>query len=139
MVPSQEMFRGLKDTFGRMTDVQTAVQALQEAELFRTQVGEFGTDMARQMAMDPKTSPCKNYSPQHLLTLVLQYFAYKLVLHMQRLGGCCLDQALRTLRSLLCCWFHNVVRPVDASATGVLLPCCIQRSGIACPTRNLTS
>jgi hypothetical protein len=36
MVPSQEMFRGLKDTFGRMTDVQTAVQALQEAELFRT-------------------------------------------------------------------------------------------------------
>jgi hypothetical protein len=63
MVPSQEMFRGLKDTFGRMTDVQTAVQALHEAELFRTQVGEFGTDMARQMAMDPKTSPCKNYSP----------------------------------------------------------------------------
>jgi hypothetical protein len=43
------MFRGLKDTFGRMTDVQTAVQALHEAELFRTQVGEFGTDMARQI------------------------------------------------------------------------------------------
>jgi hypothetical protein len=63
MVPSQEMFRGLKDTFRRMTDVQTAVQALQEAELFRTWVGKFGTDMARQMAMDPKTSPCKNYSP----------------------------------------------------------------------------
>jgi hypothetical protein len=62
MVPSQEMFRGLKDTFGRTTNVQTAMQALQEAELFCTQVGEFGTDMARQMAMDPKTSPCKNYS-----------------------------------------------------------------------------
>jgi hypothetical protein len=46
-----------------MMDVQTTVQALQEAELFRMQVGEFGTDMARQMAMDPKMSPCKNYSP----------------------------------------------------------------------------
>jgi hypothetical protein len=36
MVPSQEMFRELKDTFGRMTNVQTAVQTLQEAELFHT-------------------------------------------------------------------------------------------------------
>jgi hypothetical protein len=31
MVPIQEMFRGLKDTFERMTDAQTAVKALQEA------------------------------------------------------------------------------------------------------------
>jgi hypothetical protein len=60
MVPTQEMFRGLKDTFGRMTDVQTAVQALQEAELFCTQVGEFGTDMARQIVTPdfPKETKC---------------------------------------------------------------------------------
>jgi len=54
------MFRGLKDTFERMTDVQSAVQALQEFEVFRQKVGEFGSEMAMRMAMDPKTSPCKS-------------------------------------------------------------------------------
>jgi hypothetical protein len=91
------MFRGLKDTFGCMTDVQTAVQALQKAELFRQKVGEFGSDMGMQMALDPKTMPCKNYSPRHLLSSLLEYFAYILDFHAQRPGGCCLDQALRTL------------------------------------------
>jgi len=62
MDPTQEMFRGLKDTFERMTDVQSAVQALQELEVFRQKVGEFGSEMAMRMAMDPKTSPCKSYS-----------------------------------------------------------------------------
>ena len=62
MEPTQEMFRGLKDTFERMTDVQSAVQALQELEVFRQKVGEFGSEMAMRMAMDPKTSPCKSYS-----------------------------------------------------------------------------
>jgi hypothetical protein len=76
------MFRGLKVTFGRMTDVQTAVQALQEVELFREKVGDFGSEMAMQMVMDPKTSPCKNYSPTTSPRGV------------QQPGGCCLDQAL---------------------------------------------
>ena len=62
MDPTQEMFRGLKDTFQRMTDVQSAVQALQEFEVFRTKVGEFGSEMAIKMAMNLKTSPCKSYS-----------------------------------------------------------------------------
>ena len=62
MDPTQEMFRGLKDTFERMTDVQSAVQALQEFEEFRTKVGEFGSEMAMKMAMDPRTSPCRSYS-----------------------------------------------------------------------------
>ena len=62
MDPTQEMFRGLNDTFERMTDVQSAVQALQELEVFRQKVGEFGSEMAMRMAMDPKTSPCKSYS-----------------------------------------------------------------------------
>jgi hypothetical protein len=35
MEPTPEMFRSLKDTFQSMTDVQTTVQALQEAEVFR--------------------------------------------------------------------------------------------------------
>ena len=42
MDPTQEIFRGLKDTFERMTDVQSTVQALQEIDLFRQKVGEFG-------------------------------------------------------------------------------------------------
>jgi hypothetical protein len=45
MEPTPEMFRSLKDTFQSMTDVQTAVQALQEAEVFRQKHGEFGTEM----------------------------------------------------------------------------------------------
>jgi len=39
MDPTQEMFRGLKDTFQRMTDIHSAVQALQEFDVFRQKVG----------------------------------------------------------------------------------------------------
>jgi hypothetical protein len=62
MEPTPEMFCYLKDTFQSMTDVQTAVQALQEAEVFRQKLGEFDTDMSRRAAIDPKTSPCKSNS-----------------------------------------------------------------------------
>ena len=65
MDPTQQMFCGLKDTFQCMTDVQSAMQALQELELFRQKVGEFGSEMAMKMAMDLKTSPCKSYSVRH--------------------------------------------------------------------------
>jgi hypothetical protein len=41
-------------------DVQIVVQALQEAEVFRQKHDEFGTEMARRAAIDPKTSPCKS-------------------------------------------------------------------------------
>jgi hypothetical protein len=62
MEPTPEIFHSLKDTFQSMMDVQTAVQALQEAEVFRQKLGEFGTDMARRVAIDPRTSPCKSNS-----------------------------------------------------------------------------
>ena len=62
MEPTQQMFRGLKDTFQRMTDLQSAVQALQELDVFRQKIGEYSSDMAMRMAMDPKTSPCKSCS-----------------------------------------------------------------------------
>ena len=58
---------------------------------------------------------------------------------MQRPGGCCSDQVLQSCCILPCGLFHNVVRPVDASGTGVLLSCCIQRFAIGCRTRNLIS
>ena len=60
MDPTQEMFRGPKDIFQRMTDLQSAVQSLQEFDVFRPKIGEFGSEMAMRMAMDPKTSPCKS-------------------------------------------------------------------------------
>ena len=62
MDPTQEMFRGLKDTFQGMTDLQSAVQTLQELDVFRQKIGEYSSDMAMRMAMDPKTSPCKSCS-----------------------------------------------------------------------------
>ena len=43
MDPTQEMFHGLKDTFQRMTDLQSAVQALQEFDVFRQKVGEYSS------------------------------------------------------------------------------------------------
>ena len=75
MDPTQEIFRGLKDIFQRMTDLQSAVQALQELDVFRQKVGEFGSEMAMRMAMDPKTSPCKSYSVRHCC------FLYSNILH----------------------------------------------------------
>jgi hypothetical protein len=65
MEPTPEMFRSLKDTFQSMMDVQTAVQALQEAKVFCQKHGEFGTEMARRAVFDPKTSPCKSNFVHH--------------------------------------------------------------------------
>ena len=62
MDPTPEIFRGLKYTFQRMTDLPSAVQALQELDLFRQKVGEFGGEMAMKMAMDARTSPCRSCS-----------------------------------------------------------------------------
>jgi hypothetical protein len=91
MEPTPEMFRSLKDTFQSMTDVQTAVQALQEAEVFRQKLGESGTEMARRAAIDPKTSPCKSNYNLPLLFLYCKFQIYWLLiqlhLHLQHLGG----------------------------------------------------
>jgi len=48
-----------------MTDLQSAVQALQEFDVFWQKVGEYSSEMAMRMAMDPKTSPCKSYFVRH--------------------------------------------------------------------------
>ena len=57
--PTVTMFGGLKEAFSRMTDIHTSIVALQEAEIFRQQLGEFSTELAQKMAMDPKTTPGK--------------------------------------------------------------------------------
>ena len=76
MDPTQEMFRGLKDTFQRMTDLQSAVQALQELDVFRQKVGEFGGEMAMNMAMDHRTSPYKKLFRTTLFCALFEYIAY---------------------------------------------------------------
>lgn len=55
--PTPVMFGGLKEAFERMTDVHTAVLALQEAETFRRHLGEFASELAIRMATDPNTTP----------------------------------------------------------------------------------
>jgi hypothetical protein len=67
MDPTREMYRMLKDCFEHMTDVESVVQALQEAEVFRMKHGEYGSEMAQRMATDPKTSPCKRSSQRQLI------------------------------------------------------------------------
>ena len=69
MDPTPEMFRGLKDTFQRMTGLPSAVQALQELDLFWQKVGEFGGEMAMKMVMNPRISPCMSYSVRHYFLL----------------------------------------------------------------------
>jgi hypothetical protein len=72
MEPTPEMFHSLKDTFQSMTDLQTVVQALQDAEVFRRKHGDFAQEIAMRAAIDPKTSPCKINSVQPLLFPLLQ-------------------------------------------------------------------
>jgi hypothetical protein len=67
------MFGGLKETFQQMMDVQCAVQALQEAEIFRQKLGEFGSELAMKMATDPRTTPCKSTFYTHLVSYIGTY------------------------------------------------------------------
>jgi hypothetical protein len=60
MDPTPELYRMLKAAFECMLNVESAVQPLQEAKMFHTKHGEYGSEMARRMTTDPKTSPCKS-------------------------------------------------------------------------------
>ncbi|XP_039811946.1 uncharacterized protein LOC120674915 [Panicum virgatum] len=84
MDPTPEMFRGLKDTFQRMTDLPSAVQSLQELDLFRQKVSEFGGEMA----MDPRTSPSSWWMMFGSSTPKLQYLAMRLVSQCCSSSGC---------------------------------------------------
>lgn len=47
----------LRDAFERLTDVDTAAEALSETQTYRTKFGSFASPLARKMACDGKTSP----------------------------------------------------------------------------------
>jgi hypothetical protein len=81
------MYRMLKDAFERMTDVESAVQALQDTEVFRMKHGDYGSEMPQRMATDPKTTPCKRSSQKHLILSATRIYCLHNRLHMQRPGG----------------------------------------------------
>jgi hypothetical protein len=87
MDPTREVYRTLKDAFERMTDVESAVQALQEAEVFRMNHDDYGSEMAQLMATDPKTTPRKRSSQRHLILSATRIYCLHNRLHMQRPGG----------------------------------------------------
>jgi hypothetical protein len=76
------MYRMLKDAFERMTDVESAVQALQDNEVFRMKHGDYGSEMAQRMATDPKTTPCKRSSQKHLILSATRIYCLHNRLHM---------------------------------------------------------
>ena len=47
----------LREAFERMTDIDTAAEALSEAQIFRIKSGSFSGELAKKMACDGKTSP----------------------------------------------------------------------------------
>jgi hypothetical protein len=47
MDPTLEMYCMLKAAFERMMNVESAVQPLQESNMFRMKHGEYGSEMAR--------------------------------------------------------------------------------------------
>jgi hypothetical protein len=77
----------LKAAFERMTDVESAVQALQEAEVFCMKHGEYVSEMAHRMVTDSKTSPCKSSSQRHLSISATRIYCLHNRLHMQRPDG----------------------------------------------------
>jgi hypothetical protein len=87
MDPTTEMHQMLKDAFERMMDVESVVQALQEAEVFRMKHGEYGSEMAQWMATDPKTTPCKSSFQRHLILSATRIYCLHNRLHMQQPGG----------------------------------------------------
>ena len=47
----------LREAFERMADIDTAAEALSEAQIYRTKGGSFSSELAKKMACDGKTSP----------------------------------------------------------------------------------
>jgi hAT family C-terminal dimerisation region len=73
----------LRDAFERMTDVDTAAEALSEAQTYRMKAGSFSGPLAQKMACDGKTSPGMRiqYSllPYHVCILPMTEMFYSFV------------------------------------------------------------
>jgi hypothetical protein len=79
----------LRSAFERMTDVDTAAEALSQAQTFCVKAGSFSSPLAQKMAVDGKTSPGM-YIQLHLLTShVLTSKLMTCSHHLQVHGGKC--------------------------------------------------
>ena len=81
MDPTPEMFHGLKVTSQCMTDLPSAVQALQELDLFRQKVGEFGGEMAMKTVMD-QGHPHVRVIPYDIVFCSIRIYCLHTRLHM---------------------------------------------------------
>ncbi|KAK3118492.1 hypothetical protein QOZ80_9BG0700110 [Eleusine coracana subsp. coracana] len=68
-----------KFVFGFMTDIDTCVLALHEAETYRRKEGSFASELARKMACDSNTSPSQWWAMFGSDTPTLQKLALRLV------------------------------------------------------------
>lgn len=69
----------LRQAFEYMTDVDAAVQALQEVELYRRKQGEFGRPLAEKMAYDHNTLLASWWAMFGVDTPTLQMLVLRLV------------------------------------------------------------
>jgi hypothetical protein len=79
----------LRSVFERMTDVDTAAEALSEAQSFYVKASSFSSPLAQKMAVDGKTSPDMyiqlHLLASHILTSKLMTCSHHLQVH----GGKC--------------------------------------------------
>jgi hypothetical protein len=90
----------LRTAFERMTDVDTAAEALSEVQTFHAKAGSFSSPLAQKMAVDGKISPGMHIQlhllTSHVLTSKLMACSHHFQLH----GGKCLVTRHLHFRSL---------------------------------------
>ncbi|KAK3124751.1 hypothetical protein QOZ80_7BG0592000 [Eleusine coracana subsp. coracana] len=84
----QSILQELCTVFEFMTDTETCMSALQEAENYRRNTGPFTSDLARKMVYDSKTSPAQWWAMFGTETPTLQKLALRLVSQCCSSSGC---------------------------------------------------
>ena len=85
---SENVFGDLRKGLERLFDIDRAIRALQEYELFRQKLGEFSSDLAARMAKDRGTSPASWWAMFGSETPHLQIAAKRLLSQCASSSGC---------------------------------------------------
>jgi hypothetical protein len=122
----------LRSAFERMTDLDTTVAALSEAQTFCVNIGSFSSPVTQKMMVDGKTSPGMHlFQLYFIATDVLTSKLMPCSNHFQLHGGkCSIIQHLH-FRSLQYDLSLNVHQLLDASGIRAHLPSSILRSATA--------
>jgi hypothetical protein len=130
MGPNQ--LNALRTAFERMTDLDTAVAALSEAQTFCAKAGSFSSPLAWKMAVDGKMSPDMHLFQLHFIaTDVLTSKLMSCPYHFQLHGGKCSVTRHLCFRSLQCNLSLKVHQLFYASRIGAHLHSSILRSTTA--------